>query len=67
LFSTYQQNAKLSKKITQLTDNAAELDSLKAENKELKAALDLQNTLTNYEKVASNVIVRNLIMLGVIR
>ncbi|MDD3015100.1 MAG: rod shape-determining protein MreC [Lactococcus chungangensis] len=59
LFSTYQQNAKLSKKITQLTDNAAELDSLKAENKELKATLDLQNTLTNYEKVASNVIVRN--------
>ncbi|NCB81270.1 MAG: rod shape-determining protein MreC [Bacilli bacterium] len=59
LFSTYQQNAKLSKKITQLTDNAAELDSLKAENKELKAALDLKNTLTNYEKVASNVIVRN--------
>ncbi|MBR2764113.1 MAG: rod shape-determining protein MreC [Pseudolactococcus laudensis] len=59
LLSTYQQNAKLSKKITQLTDNAAELDSLKAENKELKAALDLQNTLTNYEKVASNVVVRN--------
>ncbi|MBW9331516.1 rod shape-determining protein MreC [Lactococcus raffinolactis] len=59
LLSTYQQNAKLSKKITSLTDNAAELDSLKAENKELKAALDLQNTLTNYEKVASNVVVRN--------
>lgn len=59
LLSTYQQNAKLSKKITQLTDNAAELDSLKAENKELKAALDLQNTLTDYEKVASNVAVRN--------
>ncbi|CAM3131213.1 rod shape-determining protein MreC [Lactococcus laudensis] len=59
LLSTYQQNAKLSKKITQLADNAAELDSLKAENKELKAALDLQNTLTNYEKVASNVVVRN--------
>ena len=38
LLSTYQQNAKLSKKITSLTDNAAELDSLKAENKELKFA-----------------------------
>ncbi|GAB2023800.1 rod shape-determining protein MreC [Pseudolactococcus yaeyamensis] len=59
LLSAYQQNAKLSEKIMRSTDNAAELDSLKAENKELKAALDLQNTLTNYEKVTSNVIVRN--------
>ena len=59
LLSTYQQNAKLSKKVTSLTDNASELDSLKAENKALKVALDLQNTLTNYEKVASNVVVRN--------
>ena len=59
LLSTYQQNAKLSKKVTSLTDNASELDSLKVENKALKAALDLQNTLTNYEKVASNVVVRN--------
>lgn len=59
LMSTYQQNAKLSKKIANLSDDATELDSLRAENKDLKAALDLQNTLTNYEKIAANVIVRN--------
>jgi rod shape-determining protein MreC len=59
LMATYQQNEKLNKKVTQLTDDSAALDSLKAENKELKAALGLQNTLANYEKITSNVVVRN--------
>ncbi|GFH41077.1 rod shape-determining protein MreC [Pseudolactococcus insecticola] len=59
LMETYHENASLSKQVTKLTDESSELDSLKAENKSLKAALDLQNTLTNYEKISSNVIVRN--------
>lgn len=57
--ATYEQNASLSKQVTKLTDDSSELSSLKAENKALKTALALQNTLTNYEKVAANVIVRS--------
>lgn len=59
MMSTYQQNATLSQKVTKLTDNVSELETLKAENKALKAALGLQNTLTNYDKIAANVVVRN--------
>lgn len=57
--STYEQNANLSQQVTKLTDASSELGSLKAENKALKAALGLQNTLTNYDKLAANVIVRS--------
>lgn len=59
MMATYQQNATLSQKVTKLTDNVSELETLKAENKALKAALGLQNTLTNYDKIAANVVVRN--------
>ncbi|GFH43105.1 cell shape-determining protein MreC [Lactococcus hodotermopsidis] len=59
LMTTYQQNAKLSKKITKMTDDSNELEALKVENEQLKATLGMKNTLTNYEKIASNVIVRS--------
>lgn len=58
LMSTYEKNASLSKQVSKLTDESAELNNLKAENKALKAALDLENTLTNYDKISSNVVVR---------
>lgn len=59
LLSTYEENAKLSKKVTKLTDATSELESLQAENKALKESLGLQNTLTNYDKISANVVVRN--------
>ncbi|MDN6030470.1 MAG: rod shape-determining protein MreC [Lactococcus plantarum] len=57
--ATYEQNASLSKQVTELRDDSSEVGSLKAENKALKSALNLQNTLTNYDKLSANVIVRS--------
>ena len=58
LLTTYEKNASLSKQVSKLTDESVELSSLKAENKALKSALALENTLTNYDKISSNVVVR---------
>lgn len=57
--ATYEQNASLSKQVTKLSDDSSDVSSLKAENKALKSALALQNTLTNYDKLSANVIVRS--------
>jgi len=53
------QNDSLKKQLSALTNQKQELTALQQENKELKSALKLQNTLTNYTTVTANVITRN--------
>lgn len=59
LFDTYHQNASLKSQLAQNQTDENALKNAQAENKELKAALQLQETLSNYDKVAANVISRN--------
>lgn len=59
LINTYKQNENLKKQLTDLTAEKNKLASAESENKELKTALKLQETLTDYDTVSSNVITRN--------
>jgi rod shape-determining protein MreC len=58
LIETYEENAQLRKQVSELTQSQDELRRLKSENKDLKAALGLKNTLTNFETIQANVITR---------
>lgn len=59
LMDTYKQNESLKTQLSDLTDEKNKLTGVESENKELKTALKLQQTLTDYETVSSNVITRN--------
>lgn len=59
LMDTYKQNESLKKQLSDLTDEKNKLASTESENKELKSALKLQETLTDYQTVSANVITRN--------
>ncbi|WP_374285912.1 rod shape-determining protein MreC [Lactococcus sp.] len=59
LMDTYKQNESLKTQLSALTDEKNKLTGVESENKELKTALKLQQTLTDYETVSSNVITRN--------
>ncbi|CAM3116011.1 rod shape-determining protein MreC [Lactococcus hircilactis] len=59
LMDTYKQNENLKKQLSDLTDEKNKLAGAKSENKELKTALKLQETLTDYETTSANVITRN--------
>ena len=58
LMDTYQQNQSLKTQLAKSKDNDNKLSGLESENKELKKALKLQETLTDYQTVAANVITR---------
>ncbi|WP_081167458.1 rod shape-determining protein MreC [Lactococcus garvieae] len=59
LLDTYKQNQALKTQVSELSDSKNNQESLEAENKELKAALKLQETLTDYKSISANVITRN--------
>ncbi|MGY3729967.1 rod shape-determining protein MreC [Lactococcus termiticola] len=59
LLDTYKQNESLKSQLTKSNDAESKLKSTESENKALKAALKLQETLTNYDSVSSNVINRS--------
>jgi rod shape-determining protein MreC len=57
--NTYDQNQSLKQQLSALTSQNQQLAALKEENAQLKTALDLKNTLANYDTTAANVITRN--------
>ncbi len=59
LMQTYKQNESLKTQVAKSKDDASKLNGLESENTELKKALKLQETLTDYQAVAANVITRN--------
>lgn len=59
LMDTYQQNESLKTQLAQSKDDVNKLSGLESENKELKNALKLQETLTDYQTVSGNVITRD--------
>lgn len=59
LMQTYKQNESLKTQVAKSKDDASKLNGLESENTELKKALKLQETLTDYQTVAANVITRN--------
>lgn len=59
LMNTYKQNESLKKQLSDLSDEKNKLAGAESENKELKKALNLQETLTDYQTVSANVITRN--------
>jgi rod shape-determining protein MreC len=59
LMDTYKQNESLKTQLAQSKDDANKLNGLESENKELKKALNLQETLTDYQTVSANVITRD--------
>lgn len=59
LFNTYEQNESLKKQVSSLQDDKNKLSGAEAENKALKEALKLQETLADFDKVSANVITRN--------
>lgn len=59
LMQTYKQNESLKAQVAKSKDDASKLNGLESENTELKKALKLQETLTDYQTVAANVITRN--------
>lgn len=58
LMDTYKQNESLKTQLSELTSEKNKLSGAESENKELKKALKLQETLTDYQTVAANVITR---------
>ncbi|MGL4341554.1 MAG: rod shape-determining protein MreC, partial [Lactococcus lactis] len=58
LMDTYQQNQSLKTQLAKSKDDDNKLSGLESENKEFKKALKLQETLTDYQTVAANVITR---------
>ncbi|URZ87882.1 rod shape-determining protein MreC [Floricoccus penangensis] len=59
LLNTYDENKSLKKEIYELSERATNNEGLQAENKSLREALDLENTLVGYKKITANVISRN--------
>lgn len=59
LMQTYKQNESLKTQVAKSKDDASKLNGLESENTELKKALKLQETLTDYQTIAANVITRN--------
>lgn len=59
LFTTYQENDRLKKKIDEMEALQSENKNYKAENEQLKQQLGLNATLSNYEKVSASVINRS--------
>nr|UKS67730.1 rod shape-determining protein MreC [Lactococcus garvieae] len=59
LFDTYKQNQSLKTQVADLSSTKNNQESLEVENKELKEALKLQETLTDYKSISANVITRN--------
>lgn len=59
LLDTYKQNQSLKTEGADLRSSKNSQESLEVENRELKEALKLQETLTDYESISANVITRN--------
>ncbi|MDR0200150.1 MAG: rod shape-determining protein MreC [Streptococcaceae bacterium] len=59
VLAAYNQNENLKKELTKLSNQQQQLNAALAENKSLKEALKLQDTLTDYTTVNANVITRN--------
>ena len=59
LFSTYAENERLKEKIDSYDDVAQQNKNYEREIESLKKELDLNQTLTSYEKVTANVITRS--------
>nr|WP_245187012.1 rod shape-determining protein MreC [Enterococcus larvae] len=59
LFNTYDENQRLKTKIDSYNDLAIQNDNYQKEIDALKAELELNETLTDYEKVTANVITRS--------
>lgn len=59
LFNTYEENDRLKKRIDELAALQSENKNYKAENEHLKEQLNLNATLTNYDKVSASVISRS--------
>lgn len=59
LFNTYDENQRLKTKIDSYNELAIQNDNYQKEIDALKAELELNETLTNYEKVTANVISRS--------
>ena len=59
LMDTYKQNESLKAQLIQSKTDVNKLTGLESENKELKSALKLQETLTDYQTVSANVITRD--------
>ncbi len=59
LINTYEENEQLKSKIDQYDEVALENTNHKKEIEQLKKELDLNQTLTNYQKVTANVITRS--------
>lgn len=59
LFGTYEENTQLKQRLDQYVALQTENDLLKTENKQLKEQLELQATLSTYEKINATVITRS--------
>ncbi|MDF0479722.1 rod shape-determining protein MreC [Vagococcus sp. PNs007] len=59
LFTTYNENDRLKKRIDQYEVLESENESYKKENAELKKQLGMDDSLTNYDKLTANVISRS--------
>ncbi|OFI49757.1 rod shape-determining protein MreC [Floricoccus tropicus] len=57
--NTYEENKNLKKELYQLSERATNSEGLQAENKSLREALNLENSLVGYKKITANVINRN--------
>ncbi|WP_027107629.1 rod shape-determining protein MreC [Lacticigenium naphthae] len=56
---TYTENQRLKREIEQLYETQAELSVLKNENEQLREEINIQETLTDYQKITGTVISRN--------
>ncbi|ALV20835.1 MAG: rod shape-determining protein MreC [Carnobacterium sp.] len=59
LKNTYKENQLLKSKIDRLYETEVELSDLKQDNQKMKEQLELQDTLSNYQKINGTVISRN--------
>ncbi|WP_057873379.1 rod shape-determining protein MreC [Loigolactobacillus rennini] len=59
LINTYEENTKLKAQLDDLAQTKTRANTLKAENKELKKQLNLDNTLTDYTKINAAVLTRS--------
>lgn len=58
LFKTYKENGRLVKRVDQIAADQVKIQALQKENKELKANLQLKDSLTDYKTVSAVVISR---------
>lgn len=59
LHDTYSENERLKAELDDIVRTQAENSALRAENADLQAQLELQSTLTEYQKISGTVIARN--------